>query len=163
MMGVKSGFVTLVKNEWPHVTSSHCSLHRYTLASKTLPLYLMEVMDVAAKVINFIRSSSKNHRFFQLLAKEMRAQHVGLLFYIKVRWLSIGKCLSWLYKLKNEVEIFVSENKKNLHVRFHNEEFVVMLGYMVNVFGHLKDMNLFLQGRDVTVSDVRDKPAEPTA
>ena len=35
MVGVKSGFVTLVKNEWPHVTPSHCSLHRYTLASKT--------------------------------------------------------------------------------------------------------------------------------
>ena len=26
MIGVKSGFVTLVKKEWPHVTSSHCSL-----------------------------------------------------------------------------------------------------------------------------------------
>ena len=36
MIGIKSGFVTLVKNEWSHVTSSHCSLHLYTLASKTL-------------------------------------------------------------------------------------------------------------------------------
>ncbi|CAM1328904.1 Uncharacterised protein r2_g3807 [Pycnogonum litorale] len=35
MVGVRGGFVTLVKNEWPHVTSSHCSLHRYALASKT--------------------------------------------------------------------------------------------------------------------------------
>ena len=42
-------------------------------------------MDVAVKVINFIRSSAKNHRFFQLLGKEMGAQHVGLLFYTKVR------------------------------------------------------------------------------
>ena len=59
MIGVKSGFVTLVKNEWPHVTSSHCSLHRYTLASNTLLLHLMEVVDVAVKVINFIRSREK--------------------------------------------------------------------------------------------------------
>ena len=29
MIGIREGFVTLVKNEWPHVTSSHCSLHRY--------------------------------------------------------------------------------------------------------------------------------------
>ena len=38
MIGVKSGFVILVKNEWPHVTSSHSSPHRYTPASKTPPL-----------------------------------------------------------------------------------------------------------------------------
>ena len=87
MIGVKSRFVTLVKNQLTHVTSSHCSLHRYTLASKTLPLYLVKVIDVAIKVINFIRLRAKNHRLFQLLAKEMGAQHVGLLYFTKVRWL----------------------------------------------------------------------------
>ena len=59
MIGVKSVFVTLVKNEWPHVTFLHSSLHRYALASKTL--HLMEVMDVVVKMINFIRSRAKNH------------------------------------------------------------------------------------------------------
>ena len=86
MIGVISGFIMLVKNKWLHVTSSRSSLHRYTLASKTLPLHLMEVMEVAVKVINFIRSRAKNYWLFQLLAKEMRAQSVGLLFYTKVRW-----------------------------------------------------------------------------
>ena len=71
MLGVRGGFVTLVKNGCPHVTSSHCSLHRYALASKTLPPRLMEVMDVAVKVINFIRARAKNHRLFQLLATEI--------------------------------------------------------------------------------------------
>ena len=79
-----------MKNEWPHVTSLHCSLHRYTLASMNLPLRLMEVMSVAVKVINFIRSRAKNYRLFQLLAKEMGAQYMGLLFYTKARWLSRG-------------------------------------------------------------------------
>ena len=60
MVGVKPGFVTLVRNEWRHVTSSHCSQHRYTLASKTLPLHLMEVMGVAVKMIDFIRLRAKN-------------------------------------------------------------------------------------------------------
>jgi len=127
IIGVKSGFVTLVKNEWPHVTFWHCSLHRYTLASKTLPPHLMEVMDVAVKVINFIRSRAKNCQLFQLLAKAMGAQHVGLLFYTKIQWLSRGTCLSRLYELKNKVEIFLQENRNNLHVKTHNEEFVVLL------------------------------------
>ena len=74
-----------------------------------------------------------------------------------------GKCLSQLYKLKNEVEIFLRENKNNLHVQFHNEEFVVMLTYMADVIGHLNVMNLSLQGCDVTVSDVKDKLAGPTS
>ena len=69
-------FVTLVKNEWPHRTFSHCSLHRYTLPSKTLFLHLMKVMDVAAKMINFIRSRAKNYRLFRILAKEMEVQHM---------------------------------------------------------------------------------------
>ena len=34
-----------------------------------------------------------------------------------------------------------------------------MLAYPADVFGHLNDMNLPLQGRDVTVSDVKDKLA----
>ena len=156
MIGVKSGFVTLAKNKRSQVTSSHCSLHRYTLALKTLPLHLMEVIDVAVKVMVFILSPAKNHRFFRRLAKEMEARHVELLFYTKVRWLSRGNCLSWLCKLKNEVKIFFRENKNNLHVQFHNEEFVVMFAYLADAFGHLNHMNLSLQGRDVTVSD-KDK------
>ena len=80
---------------------------------------------------------------------------MGLLFYAKVRWLSKDKCLFRLYDLKNEIEIFLRENKNNPHVQFHNEEFVVMLACLPNVFGHLNDMNLSLQGHYVIVSDVR--------
>ena len=83
MIDVKSGFVTLIKNEWPHVTSSHCSPHQYTVASKILPLHLMEVMDVAAKVINFTRLRGKNHRLFQLLTKEMKRNMLDFCFTTK--------------------------------------------------------------------------------
>ena len=144
MIGAKSGFVTLVKNEWPQVTSSHSSLHRYTLSSKTLLLLLMEVLDAAVKVINFICSRAKNHRLFRLLAIEMGAQHVGLLFSSQILLaVAIHMPLSRLYELKNEIEIFLRENKNNLHVQFHNEEFVVMLAYSADVIGHLNNMNLF--------------------
>ena len=132
---------------------------RYDLASNTLPPRLMEVMDVAVKVINFIRARAKNHRLFQLLAKEMGEQHVGLLFSTKVRWLSRGKCLSRLYELRVEVEIFLRDNENNLHFYLHNEEFVMMLAYLADVFGRLNEMNLSLQGRNVTVSNVLDKLA----
>ena len=76
-IGVEGGFVTLVKNEWPHVTSSHCLSHRCSFASKALPLHLMEVKNVGFKMINFICLISTNHRLFQLLAEEMEAQQSG--------------------------------------------------------------------------------------
>ena len=159
MIGIRGGFVTLVKNEWPHVTSSHCSLHRYALALKTLPPQLMKVMDVSVKVINFIRSRGKNHRLFQVFAKEMGAKHVGLLLYTKVRWLSRGSCLHRLYELRNEVEVFLQESESKVHAQFHSEEFMMMLAYLADVFGHFNEANLSLQGREVTVSDVRGKLA----
>ena len=59
--------------------------------------------------------------------------------------------------------MFLRENKNNHHVPLHNEEFVVMLTYRADVFGHFYDMNLSLQSRDVTVSDVKNKLAGITA
>ena len=37
MLGKTSGFPALVKKEAPQVNVTHCFLHRYALASKTLP------------------------------------------------------------------------------------------------------------------------------
>ena len=59
---------------------------------------------------------------------------------------------SRLYEIKNEVEIFLRENKNILHVQFHNKEFVVTLAYLADIFDHLNDMNLSLQGRHVTAT-----------
>ena len=65
--------------------------------------------------------------------------------------------------LKMRSKSFFEKAKNNLCVQLPNEEFVVMLSHMANVFGHLNDMKLSLQGRDVTVSDVKDKLAGITA
>ena len=87
----------------------------------------------------------------------------GTLSYTNVHWLSRGKCLSRLYELKNGAEIFLRENKNNLHVQFHNDDFVVMLAYLGDVFNHLNDINLSLQGHNVTISDVKEKLSGLTA
>ena len=109
------------------------------------------------KVINFIHSRTMNHQLFQ----RSGAQHVKLLSYTKAHWLSKGKCLSWFYELKNEVEIFFKKTQTTFMSKF-TMKFVVMLAYLADLFGHLNDTNLSLQDYDVTVSDVRDKLAEIT-
>ena len=84
---------------------------------------------------------------------------MGPLLYTKVRWLSRGRCLHRLYELRNEIEVFLQEKEANFQVQFRNEEFIIILAYLADVFGHFNQMNLSLQGCDVAVSDVKDKLA----
>ena len=88
MIGVRRGFVTLVKSKWPHISNSRCSLHRYAFASKTMPPDLMSVLDSVISSINLIKGRAKNHRLFELMAQEMGSTHTSLLYYTQVRWLS---------------------------------------------------------------------------
>ena len=85
-------------------------------SSFKVPPRLMEVMDVAIKVINSICSKAKSHRLFRLLANEIGAQHVRLLLYTKVRWLPKGRCLQQLHDRK-EIEVFLHKNESSCNLR----------------------------------------------
>ena len=54
MTGCKSGFKAFVKNVAPHVSFTHCMIHRYGLAMKTLPPGLQEVLSDVVKIVNHI-------------------------------------------------------------------------------------------------------------
>ena len=56
MLGSKSGFRALVQRKIPHVTFTHCFIHRKALASKTLPCGLQEGLNVTIKVVNFVKA-----------------------------------------------------------------------------------------------------------
>ena len=88
MIGKKSGFQQKVKERAPNAKGVHCMIHRYALASKTLPEPLLKVLDSAIKIVNFIKSGSLNTRLFKELCKDMDADHEVLLFHTAVRWLS---------------------------------------------------------------------------
>ncbi|QQP53813.1 Protein ZBED8-like [Caligus rogercresseyi] len=162
MIGVRTGFVTLVKSKWPHISNSHCSLHRYALASKTMPPELMSVLDSVISSINFIRGRAKNHRLFGMMAQEMGSTHTSLLYHTQVRWLSRGKCLARVFEMHTEVEIFLREMETrgdHRHENYKNPEFLMKLAYLADIFGTLNEVNVTLQGREASVSDVKDKLA----
>ena len=64
MLGNKSGFASRVKKEVPHITVTHCMLHRHALAAKSLPEKLKKVLSIAVSVVNYIRGNALNHRLF---------------------------------------------------------------------------------------------------
>ena len=85
MLGSRSGFVKKVKELAPEAKSTHCFIHRYALASKTLPTALKNVLDLVAKIVNFIKAGSLNTRQFKEFCKDMNAMHETLHFHTVVR------------------------------------------------------------------------------
>ena len=75
MLGKTSGFATLVKKEAPQVSITHCFLHRFALASRSLPENLRQVLSDSVKIVNLIRARALNHRIFKTLCQEMGAEH----------------------------------------------------------------------------------------
>ena len=65
MLGNKSGFASLGKKEIPHITVTHCMLHRHALAAKSLPEKLKNVLSIAESAVNYIRGNALNHRLFK--------------------------------------------------------------------------------------------------
>ena len=69
MVGVRKGFVTLLEK---HIISKgygdklikfHCIIHQESLCAVTL--HMEEIMKVAVKVVNYIKSNGLNHRQFK--------------------------------------------------------------------------------------------------
>ena len=60
-----------IKELAPEAKGIHCFIHRYTLASKTLPSELKYVLDLVVKIVNFIKAGSLNTGQFKELYKVM--------------------------------------------------------------------------------------------
>ena len=86
MLGNRSGFVSLIRNEVPDVIITHCILHRHALMSRTLPSSLQYIMNSCVKIINFIRGRALNHRLFLIFYSKF--DDYVLLFHNGVKWLS---------------------------------------------------------------------------
>ena len=81
MLGKKKGLKARVFQVSPHVNFTHCFIHRESLASRTLEPELKHVLDIAIKVVNYIKTRPLN-----------------------INWLSQGNVLS---RLRDEVCIFL--------------------------------------------------------
>ena len=157
MLGNKSGFVALVKNKVPNVNVTHCMLHRYALAAKTLPPSLKEVLSVCVKVVNFVRSRAINHCIFKVLCQDLGSDYVVLLYHSEVRWLSRGEVLKRLHELKRDVSIFLKDKRSDLYENFESKLFLYRFSYLAHIFGHINNVNRALQGPSVTIMDSAEK------
>ncbi|XP_064414928.1 zinc finger BED domain-containing protein 5-like [Latimeria chalumnae] len=117
MTGWHSGLVTRVQKVASIAAWNHCMIHRQALAVKKMPEELSDVLSVAVKVVNFIKSQPVNSRIFAILCEEMGTNAKHLLLHAEVRWLSRGKVLTRLCELCEEVRIFLADNNSPLEFR----------------------------------------------
>ena len=123
----------------------------------------MEVMDAAVKVINFIGLMAKNISSSNFCPKKWERNMWNFCFIPKFVGCQEANASLVCMNLKMRSKSFFEKTKTTYVSYFTMEMFVVMFAYLPNVFSHLNDMNLSLQGRDVTVSNVKDKLARLTA
>ncbi|KAK2714588.1 hypothetical protein QYM36_008970 [Artemia franciscana] len=149
LTGKKNGLMAWIRKKNPKVKWLHCIIHRQALASKRMNAHLHETLKEAVKVINFIKARPLNSRMFKLLCQEMGSEHQHLLLHTEVRWLSRGKILNRLFELRQEVHMFLLEQKSAFSSLFENQDWVCRLAYLADIFDKLNDLNLarFPDGR----------------
>jgi len=157
MLGNKSGFAARVKKEVPHVTVTHCVLHRHALAAKTLPEQLKNVLSIVVSAVNFIRGQALNHRLFKVFCDEIGAEHNVLLYHTEVRWLSRGRVLTRVFELHKEIQQFLRQRGSGIAEHFENEKFILSLAYLADIFSHLNELNTSIQGTGMNMITAREK------
>ena len=60
MLETKSGFQAYVNKQNPNTKGIHCMIHRYALASITLPPPSGEVLDQTIRMGNFVKGGARN-------------------------------------------------------------------------------------------------------
>lgn len=157
MTGKDSGFVRRMKNVMPNATWVHCFLHRQALATKVMPTELKTVLNETVKSVNFVKSRPLQCRLLSQLCEEMEAQYKCLLLHTEARWLSRGKVFSRVFALRSELKTFFQVANKDLAGFFSDNEWLLKLAYLADIFHHLNDLNVSLQGRDKTILFAQDK------
>ncbi len=79
--GSKSGFQRRVKEVAPTAKWVHCRIHRFALASKTLPGGLRQTLEAVVRCVNFVKFGNLNSRIFHNLCKCIDSEHEAFLFY----------------------------------------------------------------------------------
>ena len=156
MLGSNSGFRKKIKDLAPQAKGTHCVIHRYALASKTLPTSLQNVLNSVIKIVYRIKSGSLNTRLFKQLCKDMSSSHEVLLFYTSVRWLSKGNVLSRVFEMKDEIKLFAKTHKKEFLYFFNDELWMKSLAYLADIFEKLNRFNLKWQGKNTNIIQLRD-------
>ncbi|XP_072389335.1 general transcription factor II-I repeat domain-containing protein 2A-like [Diabrotica undecimpunctata] len=158
MTGKKIGLVGLLRENGVTCPTIHCIIHQGGLCGKSVKED--QVFQTVIKIINLIRGGNRSllHRQLKQFLVETEAEDGDLLMYNHVRWLSAGKCIKRVFTIRKKIPAFlnkyVSSDTTELEEKFKDPEFLRQLAFITDLTNHLNMLNLSLQGRNQTVSDL---------
>ncbi len=112
-MRSKSGFQKRAKEVATNSKGVHCMIHRFVLASKTLPDELCKILEAVTKCVNIVKAGDLNGRLFHSLCRVMNSEHEALLFCSKVRRLFYGNIVNQTFELRGELKLFLEMQRKD--------------------------------------------------
>ena len=154
MLSNCSGFVAMLKKRDTQVESTHCLLHRKALTFKILPPCLKDALNSCLKIVNYIRVRALNHVLFLSLSQDVNQKnnHV-FLYHTEVE----ERVLNRFLQLRKESKRFFKDRNSHLLVCFESVEFIPMTACLADIFHHLNELNLSLQGKKMNVVNASDK------
>ena len=111
-------------------------------------------MSLVIQVVNFIVARALNDRQFRALLEEVGNHHPGLISHSNVPWLSRGKVLSRFAACLSEIRTFL-EMKGVKHPELENTGWLLQFHYLVDITGHLNQLNVKMQGIGNTISSLQ--------
>ena len=99
-----------IENPDQNIIFLHCIIHQHALCR--VALGLTNVSDVVTRVVNYIKARGLNHRQFQAFLRHMEAPYTDVPYHTNVRWLSLGKVFKRVWKLREEINLFLTMKDK---------------------------------------------------
>ena len=108
----RSGLLALVTLRNTAVAEYTALFTKRPSLPKRLSVALRSHLEIAIKIVNFIKGSALIIRLFRELCDNMDTQHQVMLFHIQVRGLSKGNMFERFYELYEEVRAFLADQRK---------------------------------------------------
>ncbi|XP_061913867.1 general transcription factor II-I repeat domain-containing protein 2-like isoform X1 [Entelurus aequoreus] len=106
------------------------------------------------KVLNFLRASSALRTFLT----EVDAAFDDLLVHNNVRWLSKGRVLEPFWAVREELQVFLSQQNSAKAKQFleflQNAGKMEAVAFLADITSHLNDLNVKLQGKKNTLCEL---------
>ena len=150
-----SGVGARVKAFAANCVFKHCIIHCKALAVKSLSpgkqrkTELERVLNIVVKTVNYIKRGGREKfaKIFRKVSEEMDSDNVTLLLHTEVGWLSRGKVLVRVFKLRWEISVFLAEKNYEYATNFLDHESVSKLAYLASIFDVLSTFNTSLKGK----------------
>ncbi|KAM4555068.1 general transcription factor II-I repeat domain-containing protein 2-like [Odontesthes bonariensis] len=154
MVGRVNGFIAKCRQDdaFPDFLNYHCLIHQQALCAKMLNM--KEIMDVATKIACSIRARALQRRLFRAHLERADCEHSELLLHTDVRWLSRGKFLQRFRELCPEIKEFFRETGQAEYTQLNDDQWLLDLAFLTDLTNMLNDLNLELQGKDKTVTNM---------